>query len=435
MQFDWGSVYRRLRYVARAYSKTCRDAAIADCYMAADRISKHVMRRFESLGSDSILVHPRPGVVIKAEQAYRAIQDLSRRAAVPGEAMRAYQAREALEAIRRITSDAADKLAARHGALDALSTPDNRAMQQTPPGVGPTTSAALPATVPLTTVPPVEQLDISVSAHTIARVLNPVFSELAGELVHGTGVPGPPPASGLPGPSLAEAAGARAGDLERRWLDPPATASGATATEPAATEPIVTPSFSEMSSFWLQPDDPGPPPTPSAPGRTGVGAGAPPTAAEPWHIRAPEMGGEPRPIAFDPWSAPPGPSTRVVYTEAIRTPVMSTGAPPGRRGAETPGFGRAASGAVELPFSRRQEIAHRFRTRDAVLEAEFALQTGGAGALGWSGIRWREVRDDLFRLHYAIAQSDFGAAAAMVDVDWSAIEALLPILEVPPRSP
>ena len=146
------------------------------------------------------------------------------------------------------------------------------------------------------------------------------------------------------------------------------------------------------------------------------------------------MGGEPHPVAVDPWSAPPGPGSRVVHTETIRTPVMPAGAPPAGPGAETPGFARAASGAVELPFSHREAIALHFRDGDALIEAAFALQTGGAGALGGSPTRWREVLGDLYRLHIA-ARMNPAAAAAMVDIDWSTIEALAPILHVPLPSP
>ena len=87
-----------------------------------------------------------------------------------------------------------------------------------------------------------------------------------GNLTHVPGVPGLPPASGLPGPSLSEAADALASDLARfrldppagpslseaadalasdlaRFrLDPPATVSGTTAAHPSATGTIVTPS-------------------------------------------------------------------------------------------------------------------------------------------------------------------------------------------------
>ena len=172
-----------------------------------------------------------------------------------------------------------------------------------------------------------------------------------------------------------------------------------------------------------------------APGRTGAGAGAPPTTAYPGRSRAPGMSGGPHPVGVDAWSAPPGPSNRVVYTEAMRTPVMSTGAPPGWQGAEMPGFARADSGAVELPFSRREEIAIRFRTADAVLDALHALQTGGADTLGWSATRWRPMLEDLHRLYDATKESGSEAAATLVGIDWSAIEALLSILHVPPPSP
>ena len=142
------------------------------------------------------------------------------------------------------------------------------------------------------------------------------------------------------------------------------------------------------------------------------------------------MSGAPHPVAFDPRSAPPGSSTRVVYTEAIRTPVMSTGAPPGRQRANAPGFARAASGAVELPFSHRETIARRFSTDGALFDAELTVLLRGAHALGWSETQEQTVLDDLRRLHDAIVQSD--SAAAVVDVDWNAIEALARILEAPP---
>ena len=345
------------------------------------------------------------------------------------------------EFINGFTSKEVDELTAKYGALDALSSQDIRATQRPPPRVGPTTSAALsvtvrpPARVPPTTMPPPRRLDIHVPPHSIARSVSPAFSEPAGGLVHATDVSGPPPASGLPGPSLSETAGARAGGLWRGWLDPPATVSGTTAAEPAATEAAVTPSLAGTSSFWLQPADPAPPPPPSAAGRTGAGAGAPPpAAADPWRIRPQGMGSEPHRVAFDPWSAPPGPSSQVGYTRAIRTPVMSTGAPPRSQSAETPGFARAASGAVELPFSRREEIAIRFGTEDALLDAELPVRLGGADALGWSVGRWRDVLDDLGWIN-TIAQLDSAAAAAGSDVDWRAIEALMRILDDPPPSP
>ena len=113
---------------------------------------------------------------------------------------------------------------------------------------------------------------------------------------------------------------------------------------------------------------------------------------------------------------------------------MSTGAPPRSQGAGTPGFARAASGAVELPFWRREEIAIRFGTEHALFDAELTGQLGGADALGWSVGRWRDVLNDINGLN-AIVQSDSAAAAAGSDVDWRAIEALMRILDDPPPSP
>ena len=115
--------------------------------------------------------------------------------------------------------------------------------------------------------------------------------------------------------------------------------------------------------------------------------------------------------------------------------MLSTGATPRWQGAETPGFARAASGAVELPFSRRETTAHRLRTGDALLAAELALRAGGANAFGWSATRWRAVLADLCRLNRATVQSSSTADAAMVDVDRRAIEALMPILDDAPPSP
>ena len=234
------------------------------------------------------------------------------------------------------------------------------------------------------------------------------------------------------------------GRIDPRWLDQapmlelmrrrgePAAPSAASATVPAEFD-VAQRIERHLRTAWGT-SHPAPLPPPSAAGRIGAGAGAPPPAADPWRIRPPGMGGEPHPVAFDPRSAPPGPSSQVVYTRAIRTPVMSIGAPPRSQGAGTPGFSRAASGAVELPFSRREEIAIRFGTEDALLHAELTVRLGGADALGWSATRRRDVLDDLGWI-YTIAQLDSAAAAAGSDVDWRAIETLMRILDAPPPAP
>ena len=113
---------------------------------------------------------------------------------------------------------------------------------------------------------------------------------------------------------------------------------------------------------------------------------------------------------------------------------MSAGAPPGWQGAATPGFARAASGAVELPFSHRAAIALQLGTEDALRMAEVALRTRHADAFGWSATQWPAVLADLHWIH-AVARWDSAAYAAGFDVDWLALEALARFLQLPPPLP
>ena len=224
-------------------------------------------------------------------------------------------------------------------------------------------------------------------------------------------------------------------DLVRMWLglgDEPVAPSAASATDwpmLEASENIRLLGTGEGASH------PAPLPPPSAPGRVGVGVGAPPPAADPWGIRPTGMGGEPHPVAFDLWPAPPRPGSPVVYTETMRPPVLAAaGPPPGWQAVETPGFARAASGAVELPFSHREAIARRFSTNAGLLQAEVTLQSRGAGALGWPDMLRHNVLGDIYRLNDT-AEVDLAAAVDMADIDWRAIEALARILHVPLPSP
>ena len=614
IQFDWILTYRQLRDLAGHFLYIGWDIARLNFRDATASLSNSVMHRFRKFGGDPAHLLPLPSGVTKPEQAYRALEDMYRRAAESGDAARAYLIRQALTAADQSMTVELEELTRKYGALDALSaqaTGTEPAVQLPPARVGPKTSAA----VPVAFMAPV----------TGGAAQAPVSAPdpgSAGNLAQVPGAPGQPLSSSLPGPSLCEAGGAEVGSLGHWRLDPPPTTPGATAAHPVAAGAIVAPSLAETSSFWLQPADPAPgsvpfdsglhhagetvrpppaittassaapapgaafpvpawadddfaverallagllpprfdasrliveagmfiefglagelaagrlpgqtidaliegyratneggrnalyieylhamkesieralraayrgrvdpqwldhvrevlgwrgepdPPSaasatglaalevaeidrllgtgegvshpaplppPSAAGRTGAGAGAPPPAADPWRIRLPGMRGGPHPIASDPWSAPPGPGSRIVHTEAIRTPLMPTGAPPGRQRAETTGFVRAASGVVELPFSRREAIALRFSTEDALREAEHALRTVDDDVFGWSATRWPEVFADLLRLN-ATVRSDSAAAAASVDVDvdWSAIETLVRILDVPPPLP
>ena len=764
---DFHTAYRRLRELGSHYHHISRMDIRSDYHRVVIRLNNAILGKFTKFGGNTKELAHRPSATTQADQAYDALHDMASQAERDRDFGRAGEIREALGAIDKRAVEALQELTTKHGIPE---TPFIQAVQQPPAAAEPTmavTGIPPPPYTPGQTdwIAAYRQLrglfDIPGPAYPIAAPLNPAYTEPAGGLVHATDVPGPGAVSGLPGPSLAEAAGAEASDLGRWRLDPTATVSGTTAAHPTATETIVTPALGETSSFWLQPVDPVPVsvpfdaglhhagetvrpppltttasstapapgasfhvpawvtddfhveravlagelprgfdasqlvrlarrlgeaelgeelaagrlplptidllmnwyrttndrgrntllienldslresiesalrdaypgrvdrkwleyvwdtmpprwrselaapsvastagpaeldvaeidrlremsvgdnfdvernvlagtlppgfdtsqlvrvarrlgepglaeelaarrlplqtidrmieelqaanesgrhtrrignlstlkasieralldaypgrvdrewldhvrhvelprrhgvrpapsaasaagsplfdateilrlrgtgegvshpallPPPSAAGRTGAGAGAPPPAADPWRIRPPGMGGEPHPVAFDPRSAPPGPSSQVRPTDAIRTPVMSTGAPPGWQGAETPGFARAASGAVELSFSRREAIARRFRSEDAVLQAELVLQTEGGEALRWSATRWRPVLADLEQLHDT-AEVDLAAAVAMTDIDWRAIEALARILHVPLPSP
>ena len=632
---DWITAYRQLRDLDRGFSVIGLHRVHLDFREAADAVVHSIMRKFTQFGGKLEDLQLQSRIATTPEQAYRAMQGMVRQALESGNAAQADEIFQALDFIHESTAEKLDMLARRYGALDALSTQVIEAIeakQLLSPRVGPTTSAALPvtvrppATIPSMTVPPPGQLGIPVLERRIDPEIDPTFSELAGELVHATGVPGPPPASGLPGPSLFETAGAQAGDLGRARLDPPATVSGTTAAEPVAIETAVTPSLAGTSSFWLQPanpmlalgsvpvdsdlhragetvqpplvtaasgstapalspgaafltpswaDDnllverlllagrsppkfdaapfvadidmytafglaefglaeeltagrlpfqaidaliaayretdagggntayieyllslkesisralldayperadpqwliqvrgwlglsgepvapsaasatdwsmlegsgiiqllgtgegashPAPLPPPSAAGRAGEGVGAPPPAADPWGIRPPGMGGEPHPVAFDPSSAPPDPGSQVVYTETMRPPPLSTGAPPEWQGAGTPGFDRAASGAVDLPFSHREANARRFGTEDALPGTALTPRTGGTDTFGWSDTRPPDLFADPDLLN-AVIQS---AAAGRGGVDWHAIEVLERFLDIPSPSP
>ena len=479
---DFLVVCRRLRAICDYYTGLSMTDIAKDFRQAVVRIQQRTMHLYENLGLLVEPLSPDASDMTKAEQAYRRLQDDVRQVENYHNFEMAREFRRALESINQAASGEWEKLTMTYGALDALST---QTIQ--PP----------PAPAPPTTMPPIERLHLSDPPHPIVAQLDPAFPGPAGGLVHTTDIPGPPPASSLPGPSVSEATSAKAGGLGRGKLDPPATASGATAAHPAATETIVTPSLAGTSSFWLQPFEPVPAPGtvpfdsgPHHAGQTaqpsGLGRGRldPPatasgaTAAHPAAtetIVTPSPAGtspfwlqpfEPvparGPVPFDSgphhagqtaqpsglgrgrldppatasgatpaaWAAVPA---EFEVAEIARRPGTGQGASypaplpppeaPGRaRAGAGPGFDRAAVGAVELPFWRREEIAVRFRSEDALLDATLSVRLGGAGVL-----------DDLHRLN-AVAQFNISAAADMLDIDWQGIEMIMRVLEEPQAS-
>ena len=450
-------VYLRLRTLSNRFRRLGKSAIVNAFEGAIERISDRLLHQFKVFGGTPEELAQITGCGTDAESAYYALHKMARQADRDDKLARAADIREVLNVI---VTGAIEELRWLSKTCGLAEFPPTQAMQrlpiqrpsmQRPSMQRPPVTGGPPVTVAPTSVALAGQLNIPGPAHHIPPAGTLAFPQPPGGLVHATDVPGPPPASSLPGPSLSEA-----GDHGRARLDQPATTAG----QPTTTETIVTPALAGPTSFWLQPANPWPAPgsvpvdsglhhasetvqpppvtatasstapAPVAARPTGAGAVAPPPAADPRRIRPPRIGGGPRPVAFDPWSAPPGPSSQAASTETLPPRVMSTGAPPGWQGAETPGFGRAASGAVELPFSRREAIARWFRLECSLHDAELALQTGSADKLDRSDARVLAVLDDLYRLN-GIGRWYSTATATMVDVDWHAIDALMSILSPP----
>ena len=123
--------------------------------------------------------------------------------------------------------------------------------------------------------------------------------------------------------------------------------------------------------------------------------------------RRPETGAAAVPFLAGLLSEPPGPSSRVLPAQAP---------------------------ARAVPPARREAIVEHFRSDAALFYAGFTLGVSGAETLGWAATRTQRVLDDLDRLHGSAGENP-AAAAALTDIDWSGIEALMGMLDVPPRSP
>ena len=108
-------------------------------------------------------------------------------------------------------------------------------------------------------------------------------------------------------------------------------------------------------------------------------------------------------------TAPPGPSSRVMPAGAASM-------------AMAPG--------PEVPLAQRRAIAERLSSDVAVLDAGFALGNSATGTLGWDATRTDRVLNDLDRLN----KPGGADPAALADIDWSGIEALLGVIDSPPAS-
>ena len=431
-------VERRLRYLRDRYLRLRNLAMVEAVEGALERISDRLLYQFNRFGGTPEELTRERDFRPTRTRPYLALLDRFYDAERDNKFAQATEIRRALDAVGAGAIAEYQWLTA---TCNLVEFPPTLAWQR-PPMQRPPVTGGSPVTAASLSVALAGRLDIPGPAHHIAPEVTLAFPQPAGGLVHATDVPGPPPASSVPGPSLSgsDAAGALASDLGRARLDPPATTAGqptttgamvtptladpssfwlqpanpwpapgtgpvdsglhhagetvqpgalgrarldhpatvTTAAQPVATEANVTPALAGSSSLWLQPANPlpagtgpvdsglhhageavqpppvavtasstAPAPVPALP--IGAGAVAPPPAADPWRIRPPGMSGGPRPVAFNPWSAPPGPSRQVASTETLPPRVMSTGAPPGWPGRPRSRSSSRSRAASNLP--------------------------------------------------------------------------------------
>ena len=165
-------------------------------------------------------------------------------------------------------------------------------------------------------------------------------------------------------------------------VQPPAPAKSL--PETGVTEPQRLPPTTEGVPH------PAPLPPPRTPERPGTGAVAVPPVADPFH-------------------EPPGPSSRFMPARAA---------------------GTASAPAREQLPAHRQAIVDRFKSGEVLAEARSNLGYG-AEALGLSPELVRGLHEDLEALHRFDGQDP----AALADIDWTGIEALVAILDFVPPSP
>ena len=252
---DFRAVYRRLGELRERYSRRRNRIIVEACEGARERIFRELLYRFELFGgTPEELAQLAGDFDTEAEKVYFALHEMVHQAQRDHYIGRADLIREVLDAIRT-------KAIAEDNALFEVyilgGFPHNQAMQLPPVQLPPVTGGS-PVTVASTSAALAGRLDIADPAHRIVPEVTLASPQPAGGLVHATDVPGPPPASSLPRPSLSdfEAADALASDLGRARLDQPATAAG----QPTTTAANVTPALVGPSSFWLQPLDPWPTP-------------------------------------------------------------------------------------------------------------------------------------------------------------------------------
>ena len=366
-------VYSRLLYLRGRYRRL-RNLAMAKAVEGAlERISNGILSHFESFGGTAEELRQVPGGTTAAQRAYIALKNMAYTAKCDNKVAQATELRRALDAIG---TGAIAQYQWLNTNDDLVEFPPTLAWQR-PPVTG-----GSPVTVASPSVALAGRFDIPGPAHHIAPEVTLAFPEPSAGLDHAMDVSGPLPASGLPGPSLAEA-----GDLGRARLDQPATTAG----QPTTTEAIVTPAPAGPSSFWLQPVDPWP-----APGTVPFNSGL-------HHAGEAAQPGGPKRARLDP-PATVTTAAQPLATEAIVTPALA-----GMSSLWQQPANPLPAGAV--PFD--SGLHHAGEAAQPPPVAATASSTAPVPA----------------------PARRTGADAAMLDVDWRALEALMRILDARPPSP
>ena len=408
-EFDWTAAQRLLCQIRHRSSNLGSGNRHIEFQDALDRISGIVRQGFLKVGGHSADLTPMsPDIINNREQEYRAIEELARKAEESGDRDRAYSIRQALETINHLTSRITDELVRKHGSLDVLAASINQSTQSG--------AAELGAIVP---ADPAARLDgaipgVSVSA---AQPISPSWLD-DDFAVERALIDGKLPAGFDASRLIAEARMIEEFGFHEQLLAGQlpiaidAVLEEYEATDEAGSNALFIEylrSLKENIDFALRAAYPG-------------------RANPEWLDQVSTLLGHRARVApQEAASAPRFPELGVTGTASL----FETDAEAMFSATLPSAPGRTETGVVAPRPPNYEAIVERFSSDDALLEVEYLLQTGRDRSFGWSSARRHKVLDDLYRLNDA-AQEDPAAAAAMDDIDWSAIEALAQILEVPP---
>ena len=405
---DSFAAYRRMRCLYNQYIEQSGSIIKVEIQRVDELLKRFVRHRFEKLGGEFTNLPRFYGGVTKAEQAYMSLQEEARQADSDGNPKRASAIRVALVEIDRHVAAELKKLCDTYGLAEPSFTP---APPQPPPMAAPTFDWCL-AFRQLTHI---RQYFDRAGRLDDAAYFRRAVDRLESRVKYRFGKFCPNRATLHPLHSgyrpRTEQKYRTLQDMDRRI----GTARDGKATRLHRAMEEVNSSAQEELSLLTRKYGPlqdlaaraGLPPQRALPGAAPIAAAAPSSGSP-----RPEAGAAAVPTIADLYSAPPGPSPRVMPPQAPRTPPAP---------------------APEVPLAQRKAIVERFRSDEALLYAGFSLGNSGSYVLGWTATRSYRVLDDLYRLHRS-AQEDTEAAAALADIDWSGIEAMAGTLDIPSPS-